>query len=226
MLYERPPLTEIQGRPLVEHVWDCIRTLKAERHVFVIRKEDAARFHLDEVLCLLDPRCSVVQADGPTAGAVCTALLAVEHIRPEQELVIANGDQLLTIELAEAISDFRRRNLDAGTLVFDSVHPRWSFVRLGDDGLVTEAAEKRPISRHATAGIYYFRQGGAFVEAACSMIRKDAQVNGQFYICPVFNEMILRHARIAVTPIERDAYVSLSTPQNVEEYEQRLRESR
>lgn len=214
------PLVEIQGKPLVEWVWESLRSLGAERHVFVIRKEDARAAHLHEVLRLLDPGCAVVQAEGPTAGAACTALLAIEHIRPDRELIITNGDQLFRCDLDDVLADFRRRDLDAGTVVFDSLHPRWSFVRVGEDGLVTEAAEKRPISRHATAGFYYFRRGDEFVRAAQTMIRKDAQVNGAFYVCPAFNELILRHARVGVYQIPREAYVSLATPQNLEEYEQ------
>lgn len=216
------PLVEVQGKPLIERVWDSLRPLSAERHVFVVRAEDTRRFHLQDVLRLLDPGCAVVRADGPTAGAACTALLAIEHIDLDRELVITNGDQLFTIDLSTAIADFRSRKLDAGTIVFDSVHPRWSFVRVGEDGLVTEAAEKRPISRYATAGLYYFRRGGDFVQAAQEMIRKDANVNGAFYVCPTFNELILRHGRVGVVSITRDQYVSLATPQNVEEYEQSL----
>ncbi len=216
------PLIEIHGKPLVEHVWACLTPLAAERYVFVARQEDIRLFHLDEVLRLMEPKAAVVQAVGPTAGAACTAMLAIERIEPDRELVITNGDQLFTCDLRAAIDDFRARDLDAGTLVFDSVHPRWSFVRVGQDGLVTEAAEKRPISRHATAGFYYFKRGGDFVGAAADMIRKDAQVNGEFYVCPTFNELILRHARVGVYPIPRAAYISLATPQNVEEYEQTL----
>lgn len=216
------PLTEIRGRPMIEHVWQGLRPLAADRHVFVIRKEDARRAHLADVLRLMDPGCAVVAADGPTAGAACTALLAIEHIEPDRELVVANGDQVFACDLGAAVADFRARGLDGGTVVFDSVHPRWSFVRVGGDGLVTEAAEKRPISRHATAGFYYFRRGGDFVRAAQAMIRKGAEVSGAYYVCPAFNEMILRHARVGVHPIPRDAYVSLATPQNVDEYEQRL----
>jgi dTDP-glucose pyrophosphorylase len=216
------PLTEIHGRPLLEHVWSCLHPLRPDRFVFVIRKEDARRFHLHDVIRLTDPNAGIVQSEGPTAGAACTALLAIEHIHPDAELVICNGDQLFNRDLGEIVNDFRIRKLDGGTIVFDSVHPRWSFVRLGDDELVVEAAEKRPISRLATAGFYYFRRGGDFIRAATDMIRKDAQVNGAFYVCPTFNEMILRNARIGVFRVSRDDYVSLATPQNLEEYEQTL----
>jgi len=215
------PLVEIHSKPLIEHAWSCLRPLKPEKFVFVVRKEDALRSHLHRVLKLMDPISAVVQADGPTAGAACTALLAIDHIQPEAELIVTNGDQLFECDLKAVVADFRARGLDAGAIVFDSVHPRWSFVRVGADGLVTEAAEKRPISRQATAGFYYFRRGADFLRAATDMIRKDAQVNGLFYVCPTFNEMILSGAKIGVHAIARDAYISLATPQNVDEYEQR-----
>jgi len=219
------PLVEIHGKPLVEHAWSCLRTLEPAKFVFVVRKEDVVRAHLHSVLRLMDPKSAVVQSDGPTAGAACTALLAIEHIEPEAELIVTNGDQLFECDLAAVIADFRKRKLDAGTITFDSVHPRWSFVRVGEDGLVQEAAEKRPISRHATAGFYYFRRGADFLRAAQAMIRKDAQVNGLFYVCPTFNEMILAGAKIGVHGIPREAYISLATPQNVDEFEQRIKRS-
>lgn len=216
------PLIEVAGRSLFEHVWDNVRPLGADRYVPVVRMDDDRRYHLGDVIRLTVPNADVVLASGPTAGAACTALLAVEHIDPARELVITNGDQLIRTDLGKVVADFRARDLDAGTITFDSVHPRWSFVRVGADGLVTEAAEKRPISRNATAGFYYFKRGGDFVRAAAEMIRKDAHVNGAFYVCPAFNELILRHARVGVLPVPREAYVSLATPQSVEEYEQAL----
>ncbi len=215
------PLVEIHGKPLIEHAWNCLRPLKPEKFVFVVRKEDVLRSHLHRVLNLMDPNSTVVQAEGTTAGAACTAMLAIDHIQADAELIVTNGDQLFDCDLAAVVADFRARRLDAGTVVFDSVHPRWSFVRVGADGFVTEAAEKRPISRQATAGFYYFRRGADFLRTATDMIRKDAQVNGLFYVCPTFNEMILSGAKIGVHAIARDAYSSLATPQNVDEYEQR-----
>jgi dTDP-glucose pyrophosphorylase len=215
-------LCEIDGLPMIEHAWNCLNKLDSEQNVFVIRKQDAVRYHLQEVLRLMDPRAVVVQADGITAGAACTALLAIEHIDDDEELVIANGDQVFHVDLGAAVQSFRDRQLDGGTIVFDSVHPRWSFVKIDDDGLVVEAAEKMPISRLATAGFYYFRSGKRFIEAAASMIKKAASVNGAFYVCPAFNEMILRHARIGVHMIQREDYVSLATPNAVEEYEELL----
>ena len=45
----------------------------------------------------------------------------------------------------------------AGTVIFKSVHPRWSYVKLDSKKNVVEAAEKVPISNNATAGTYFFK---------------------------------------------------------------------
>lgn len=216
------PVIEIAGRPLVEHAFAPLRKIVDARFIFVVRKEDDLRFHLGDVLRLLDPGARVVRADGETAGAACTVLLAVEEIDDDEELVIANADQILDFDIAATLAAFHARGLDAGTVVFDSVHPRWSFVKTDETGRVVEAAEKRPISRNATAGIYWYRHGHLFVEAAKAMIRKGATLNGGFFVCPTLNELILSQRRIGIERIERSQYVSLATPQAVEEYEQIL----
>ena len=217
------PLIEIAGRPLVEHALAPFKTLTDAKMIFVIRKEDDLRFYLREVLHLLSPGAEVMRVDGATAGAACTALLAIEHIDNDEELLIANADQILDFDVNAVLEKFRARSLDAGTVVFDSVHPRWSFVQTDENDLVIEAAEKRPISRNATAGVYYFRQGRFFVEAAKKMIRKDASVNGGFFVCPSLNELILSQMKVGVERIDRASYISLATPQSVEEYDNLLK---
>ena len=217
------PVIEIDGRPLVEHAFDRLRPLGEQgRFVFVVRRDDDNRYFLRDMLHLLDPNSLVVRTVGASAGAACTVLLAIEHIEPDQELIISNGDQLLEFDVMAAVEDFRKRELDGGTVVFDSVHPRWSFVKTDDSGVIIEAAEKRPISRDATAGFYWFKRGQDFVDAAQRMIKKAASVNGSYFVCPAFNEMVLTQKRLGTYRIEREQYVSLASPQAVEEYEQRL----
>ncbi|HEY4330878.1 MAG TPA: glycosyltransferase family 2 protein [Phycisphaerae bacterium] len=211
-------LIEINGKALIQHIYENLLSLKPDQFIFVIRKEDHARHHLSDVLALMAPGCRVIVAEGSTAGAACTALLAVAELSDAEELVITNSDQIIRRNLFPILEDFRGRKLDAGTITFDSIHPRWSYVRVDDAGMVTEAAEKRPISRHATAGFYYFRRGMDFVSSAMSMIRKAAHVNHVYYVCPTFNEMILKQARVGIHAIGPAQYYSLASPQDVQRY--------
>jgi dTDP-glucose pyrophosphorylase len=219
-------LVEIGGKPLVQRVLEnLLPQLPADgRLVTVLRHDEVLRFHTASVVNLLAPGAVIVETPGPTAGAACTALLAIEHLNDDTPLLIANGDQLFDCGLAAALADFRARSLDGGIVVFDDVHPRWSFVKVDADGRAVETAEKRPISRLATAGLYYFAHGSDFVRAATGMIKKGADVNGLYYVCPAYNELILEQKNIGVHEIPKAAYRSLATPQGVAAYDEYLRE--
>ena len=221
-------LVEIDGEPLVQRVVDGLGELieRASHAVFLVREEENRRHHTDDVIRLLAPAAEVIGVPVLESGAACTALHAIGHIGREEPLLIFNGDQVLEADLPRIVAGFEADGLDGGVVTFDAVHPRWSYVRTGDDGLVLEAAEKRPISRLATAGTYWYRRGGDFVDGAMAMIRKDASVEGAFYVCPVFNEMILRGLRIGTHHIERDRYFSLASLHGVNAYEEHLQRLR
>jgi dTDP-glucose pyrophosphorylase len=130
---------------------------------------------------------------------------------------------LLLADLGEIVAGFQEQGLDGGIPVFESVHPRWSYVKVNSDGHVVEAAEKMPISNLATAGLYYFAKGSDMVIAVCEMIRKEASVHGQYYVCPSYNELILLQRKIGVVKVSRERYFSLKNPQGLDEYQTYLR---
>ncbi|MCD4526933.1 glycosyltransferase family 2 protein [Nocardioides sp. cx-173] len=218
-------LVEVSGRPLVEHVVENFAELHAApetRSTFLVKDHELQSFHTDDVLRLLVGGANVIPVQEPTGGAACTALLAIESINNDEELLVCNGDLIVDLDIREVLASFRERQLDGGIVVFDAVHPRWSYVKLDAVGLVVETAEKRPISRMATVGIYYFRRGSDFVTAAFESIRKGADVGGSFYVCPVYNELILAQKRIGVFETTRLMYHSLADPQGVSDYESHL----
>lgn len=217
-------LIEIAGGPAIERVLAPYRPLEKQgaRFIFIVRGEENHRHHIAMVVRLLIPGATVIETSGPTAGAACSALLAIEEIENNVPLLIVNGDQVIEYDLTVVTSDFQNRRLDGGVLAFKAVHPRWSYVRCDEEGLVVEAAEKRPISNLATAGFYWFARGKDFVTAAQRMIFKHAHVDNAFYICPAYNEMILRQQKIGVHYLPSSAYHSLATPALLQRYEERL----
>ncbi|MNN67911.1 hypothetical protein D3C81_1835740 [compost metagenome] len=117
------------------------------------------------------------------------------------------------------VGGFRNDQCDAGVVIFKSLHPRYSFVRLNTEGYVVEAAEKNPISNHAVAGLYWFDKGAMFVEAVKEMIRNDARVNDAFYIAPALNEMVLLHRKIGTHQVELHQYHPLKNPHQLLAFE-------
>ena len=212
-------LTEFDSVPLIEHVVSSCSVLKPSNLIVAFRAVDITKYHLNNIVSLLWPQTSIIPIYEQTQGAACTALLAAGPIDNDDELLIVNGNEFLDSNFYEIVSEFRQRKLDAGIVTFRAIHPRYSYVRLDDNGLVVEAAEKNPISTNATAGFYWFSNGKNFVRAAKNLIRKDARVDGNFYICPAFNELILENLSIGVYQIESKFYHPLKTGRQVEQFE-------
>ena len=82
------------------------------------------------------------------------------------------------------------RELDGLIMTMKADDPKWSFVGVSDDGMVSRVVEKEVISDDATVGIYNYKQGKDFVTAAKNMISKNLRVNGEFYVAPAYNEFI------------------------------------
>lgn len=211
-------LAERDGEVLIQRLIRSCAGLQP-RLIFAVRADDVKRYHIDSIIGLAAPGAAVVPVRGETRGAACTALLCVRHLDPEAELLVLNANEFLEIDYVAAVSDFRARNLDAGVVVFPSLHPRYSCVRLDDEGLIVQAAEKHPISNHAIAGFYWFRRAAAFLEAAQSMIRKDVAVDGVFFISLALNELVLKGCRLGVIEVDRHCYQPLKTTRQVARYE-------
>ena len=154
--------------------------------------------------------------DGITEGAACTALLAKEYINKDTPLFFANSDQFVEWDSNEFLYKMNETNADGGIVSFRATHPKWSFAKVDEKGLVTEVAEKNPISDIATVGYYYWKKGSDFVKYAEDMIEKDIRVNNEFYVCPVFNQAIEDCKEIRTFDIPK--MWGLGTPEDLKYY--------
>jgi len=152
--------------------------------------------------------------DGITEGAACTTLLAKEYINDGSPLLLANSDQYVDWDSNQFLYSMQADGVDGGILTFESIHPKWSFAKLDEDGFVSEVAEKKPISDKATVGIYYWAKGSDYVKYAEQMIANDTRVNGEFYVCPVFNEAVADDKKIKTFHV--DKMWGLGTPEDLE----------
>ena len=104
-------------------------------------------------------------------------------------------------------------NVDGGILTFPSTHPKWSYAKFNSLNNLTELQEKKPISEHATVGIYYWKHGADYVNYAEQMIGKNIRVNNEFYVAPVYNEAVLDGKVIKNYPVNK--MMGLGTPEDL-----------
>lgn len=210
-------------RLLVEHFVSKCAAIDSEL-IFAVRRQEIRRFHIDDVVRLAAPGARIVAIEGETAGAPCTALLCSHMVAPDEGLLILNSNEILEIDYSQVLSDFAARDLDAGVVVFPSIHPRYSYVQVDVNGLVVEASERRPISRKAIAGFFWYRKASDFFEAARQSIQKDAQVDGRFFMSLTFNELILMQKRIGIFEVTSKQYTPLKSRNQIATFEAGLQE--
>jgi len=208
------PLIDVKGKPMIELV---VKNLNIDANfIYIVQKKHREKYNLDTLLNLITPNCTIIEVDGITEGAACTALLAKNFIDNDSQLFFANSDQYVEWDSSEFMYKMQESNCDGGIVTFESTHPKWSFVKVNESGFVTEVAEKNPISNIATVGYYWWKKGSDFVKYAEQMIEKNIRVNNEFYVCPVFNEAITDWKKIKNHNIK--SMWGLGTPEDLKYY--------
>lgn len=211
------PLIDVNGKTMIEVVIDNLRPTCEHRFIFICQREHFAKYDLYHILQnATKNKFEVVQINGITEGAACTVLTAAQYIDNDDDIFIANSDQFIDIKIDDFISAGRENKKDGLIMTFKASHPKWSYARVDENGKVLETAEKKLISDKATVGIYYFGKGSDFVRGAKQMIEKDIRTNNEFYVCPVYNELILEDKNVYVYDIPVEEMHGLGTPEDLQ----------
>lgn len=151
-----------------------------------------------------------------TKGALATsALVVASKVLENYPIILCPGDSLLDSGI---ISDFVRSmiddNCDAGTIVFNSTDPNYSYVRVNKNEEVVEVAEKKVIGSFATAGVFYFKCKSDFLLACRWIFINNYSIGGNFFIAPALNYYIMNNLKVKFYKIKPTEYKRVSNKFN------------
>lgn len=212
------PLIKLMGVPMINWVIDNLKPNQPHKFIFICLDEHLKQYpDIETQLNTICPGCIIRKIDAVTEGAACTVLLVRELIDNDNPLMIANSDQIVSLDIDEYLAELQNSDVDGLIMTFWSDDPKWSFCRISEAGLVTEVVEKQVVSNDATVGIYNFRRGSDFVSAADDMISKNLRVNNEFYVAPCYNQLIKwsRKVKVKSTGAEYDGMHGLGIPQDL-----------
>lgn len=210
------PLIDVNGLPMVVRVIQQA-DLSECRMIFLVQQDHIQQHSAHSVLSEAFPQCEIVPVHGVTEGAACTTLLARDFIDNDNPLIIMNSDQIIHWNAAQGLEWMLQEPSSGGIVTFEDPqrNPKWSFAAQ-QHGWVQRVAEKDPISDLATAGIYVWKQGAHYVSAADLMIARNQRVNGEFYVCPVYNTAIEQGHRFRTYGVQQ--MIGLGTPEDLQRY--------
>ena len=214
------PLIKIHNKTMVQGVIENLKPIENHRFIFICQEEHILKFELTKKLKAWAPGCKIISIESVTQGAACTVLLAEKFINNAQPLMIANSDQWIDIDINNYLNYQAESKIDGLIMTMKASDNKWSFVKLNKENYVTKVVEKEIISDEATVGIYNFKKGSFFCNAAKKMIKKERLVNGEFYVAPVYNEMIAEKSKIGIYNIGslNAGMYGLGTPNDLEHF--------
>jgi NDP-sugar pyrophosphorylase family protein len=93
------PLIDVEGKPMIQRV---VENLDFDAtYIFLVRKEHLSKYvGLESTLNrITNGKYKVVEVDGLTEGATCTALLAKDYINNDDDLLFIHKIQFLRTKL-------------------------------------------------------------------------------------------------------------------------------
>lgn len=214
------PLIDIKGMPMIQRAIESLG-LNGIYH-FVIRKDS----YYDQVCHLLHaifPNSKIISVDETTSGPASSCLLFRDYINNENELVIANCDQIMWWDSNLFLNTARYYRYDGLVVTYTTSTPKNSYAKIDKMGFVQEIKEKEVISDVSLNGIHYWRKGKYFVQSAESMIEcNDTAPNGEFYVGPTYNYMVKQGLKVGIHHIPNYQHNPVGVPEDLNSFLQKL----
>ncbi len=208
------PLIEIAGESMISR---AIKSLNLNgTYYFIIAKNQYTDTVKETIRSLLS-ESNFIEIDYVTEGPAVSSLLFKDKIDNDEELIIANCDQIM-----EWNSDVFLHNVrlyDGAVVTYHSDTEKNSYARIDKNGLVLEIREKEVISNVSLNGIHYWKKGKYFVDSASRMIdAEDRAPNGEFYIGPSYNYMIEKGLTVGIYHIPNQQHHAVGVPDDLQRY--------
>jgi len=214
------PLIDINGMPMIQVALQSLGLVGT--YHFVIRKDS----YYDQVCHLLHaifPNSKIISVDETTSGPASSCLLFRDYINNENELVIANCDQIMWWDPNLFLNTARYYRYDGLVVTYTTSTPKNSYAKIDKMGFVQEIKEKEVISDVSLNGIHYWRKGKYFVQSAESMIEcNDTAPNGEFYVGPTYNYMVKQGLKVGIHHIPNYQHNPVGVPEDLNSFLQKL----
>jgi glucose-1-phosphate thymidylyltransferase len=210
------PMIQVGNKSIIEWTMDSIKHLHYNPPIFVIRREHANQYCLDEFLFERFEGCQVQYLAEPTRGNLETALLGAKGINGK--VLFLDGDNYF--DLTDLPHNYKA---DSVICCFkpEKIEPKWSFAVLTRSNQVLEVVEKKyPTRPHLPLmGAFYFKSAAQFRKTAEYILANDCTENGEYYMSQAISSMC---GKFDVRAIIANWVFPMGTPEDVELTKERL----
>ena len=207
---------EAKGKTLFEWSMDSLLGYNehVSKYVFVVRAEDKSADFIRAKCAAYEIRnVALVEIDHMTDGQATTCMLAMPYCDPDDAIMVYNIDTY--VEPYEMkYSDISG---DGHIPCFHADGDHWSFVKLDENGKVSEVREKVRISDNCTLGAYYFSSAKLYQNLYNEYYADDSKMEkNEKYIAPLYNFMIEKEMLVTISIVDAKKVHVLGTPEELQ----------
>lgn len=183
--------------------------------VFLVRSDFGAKEFVSAELQKLGINdFRVIEFSTETRGQADSVMLGTADYHDENPLIIFNIDTVRDdFTMPDEISFG-----DGFLEVFKGDGDGWSFIKAGNAGNVIETSEKIRISDMCSNGLYGFRRLGDFRSSFRQYEGLNVNVNGEFYIAPLYNFLISKGMNIRYREVDNNKIHHCGIPNDYEAF--------
>jgi NDP-sugar pyrophosphorylase family protein len=206
------PLIDVNGSPMITQ---AIQTLGIDGTYYCLIRKDKYADLTSKAILAASPTAKIIEIDYITEGAASSVMLFESLIDHDDEVIVANCDQIMKWDSNAAMTALRK--FDGGVVTFSNTDPKHSYVEMIGD-TAQRFAEKKVISNIALTGIHYWKKSKFLFSSVAKMIEKnDRAANGEFYVSTTYNYLLADH-RIGNYHITESEFFPVGTPYDLNKY--------
>ena len=208
---------------------DIPNSKKANTKIIYIDRDFHKNSGVEEKIKEHYPNAHFITIDYLTDGQAATCMLAKDLINNDEELFIGACDNGMDFDLKK----FEEAKKDTDAFVIshsnDSNIERnpnaHSWALLEDDGKtikkmsIKQTVSENPMNDHATTGVFWFKKGRDFVNAAEKMMSNKDKTGGEYYVDQLMQYAIDSGVKTHIFDVK---YICWGTPKDFEDYEKTL----
>ena len=195
------PLIKVNGRMIIEYILDSFDR-ENDKFIFIVNIEHLINHDIERVLKSLVKFAQVVVISNHKKGPVYTTQKAFQFIDDNEEVIVSYCDNPYIWDYEKFKVFLKEEKPDGCVISHSGFHPhslnstKMAFMRLDDNNdLVTEIKEKEcytenHLEEHASTGTYYFRKGSYVKRYFQTLMDRDINYNGEYYVTLVYNLLI------------------------------------
>lgn len=221
------PLIKVHGKPIIQWVVE----LFPGNHdfVFVCREEHLQTTPLRQELERIVPDGTIVSIEGHKLGPVYAVSKVFELIDDDEEVITNYCDFYMDWDFNAFEQFVSNDKVDAAIPCYTGFHPHllhennlYAGCKTDADNRLLEITEKfsyesnKMLGQHS-AGTYYFKKGSMVKKYFDELIKKDINLNGEYYISLVYNLLVQDNLGV-YTYTDIPYFCQWGTPFDLEEY--------